>query len=358
MRGRAAIVTSAGAGGVERFSSLLAHALEGYDWQVELVSTERAPARWVARLGGGALQMSRWLSGAVERLDPDVVITNGELGALYSARRPRIHVYHGTMVGHTIADVGTPMRQRARALIGDGLAEALSARGATRVAVSQGAAREVERCFRARVDAVIPNGVDVELFEPGDRDRARAELGLDADARYALFVGRIEGRKGGDLLEPAARAGGFELLVAGRDAPPSARHLGLLAPDRLALAYVAADVVLFPTRYEGCSFVVLEALASGTPLVTTAVGWMPEFLRALPDYRRLVVAPDVEDVAARLRTLDLAELDGLTSAAREWIVANNSLAVFERTWVELVDRVAGRAEHDPFPASASEATAA
>lgn len=350
MRRRAAIVTSAGGGGVERFSSLLARALEGRGWQVELVSTERAPARWVARLGGDALQMSRWLSGAVERLDPDVVITNGELGALYSARRPRIHVYHGTLVGHTIADQGAPLRQRARVLVGHGLAEALSARGATCVAVSEGASREVERCFRARVDAVIPNGVDVDCFRPRDRAAARTALDLDPQARYALYVGRIEGRKGGDLLEPAARGGGFELLVAGRDAPPGARYLGSLSPERLALAYAAADVVLFPTRYEGCSFVVLEALACATPLVTTAVGWMPEFLRALPDYRRLVVAPDAEDIAARLRTLDLSELDGLTGAAREWIAAHNSLAVFDRTWSELVDRVAGRVPPEGVPA--------
>ncbi|MGI8511571.1 MAG: glycosyltransferase family 4 protein [Solirubrobacteraceae bacterium] len=342
MKGRAAIVTSAGTGGVERFSSLLARALEARGWEAELVSTDRVPARWVARLGGGALQMGRWLSQAVERIDPDVVITNGELGALHSQRRPRIHVYHGTMVGHTMADRGPPLRQRARVLVGHGLAEALSARGATRVAVSEGAKREVERCFRARVDAVIPNGVDVDCFRPRDRGAARTALDLDAHAHYALYVGRVEGRKGGDLLEPAARGGGFELLVAGRDAPPGARHLGSLAPERLALAYAAADVVLFPTRYEGCSFVVLEALACGTPLVTTAVGWMPEFLRALPDYRRLVVAPEVEDISARLRTLDLSDLDGLTGAAREWIAAHNSLAVFDRTWGELVDRVAGR----------------
>ena len=343
-------MTSAGAGGVERFSSLLARALEARGWRAELVSTDRTPPRWVARLGGGALQTSRWLSEAVERLEPDVVITNGELGALYSRSRPRIHVYHGTMVGHTIADVGTPLRQRVRALLGDGLAEALSARGATRVAVSEGASREVERCFRARVDAVIPNGVDVDCFRPRDRAEARAALDLDPDARYALYVGRIEGRKGGDLLEPAARGGGFELLVAGPAAPSGARHLGSLPPARLALAYCAADVVLFPTRYEGCSFVVLEALACGTPLVTTAVGWMPEFLRALPDYRRLVVAPHVEDVAARLRTLDLSQLDGLTGAAREWIAANNSLATFDRTWGELVDRVSGRTPPAPVPA--------
>lgn len=337
---RVAIVNGGGGGGVERFSALLARALERKGWKAQIVSPSQEPSRWIPRLGGGALQTARRLAREMDRIAPDLVVTNGPLGALHARSRPRIHVYHGTMVGHTLADVGTPLRQRARALIGDSAAEALSARGAARVAVSEAAAREVERWFRVRVDAVIPNGVDVDCYRPRDRGAARAALGLEPDSRQALFVGRIEGRKGGDLLLPAASAAGWDLMVAGPEAVAGARHLGSLEADRLAIAYSAADCVLFPTRYEGCSLVVLEALASGTPLVTTAVGWMPDFLREVPDYRRLVVAPEVRDIAARLRTLNLGELDGLTAAAREWIVANNSLAVFDRTWGELVERVA------------------
>ena len=113
----------------------------------------------------------------------------------------------------------------------------------------------------------------------------------------------------------------------------------MLDPGVLAWAYSAADAVLFPTRYEGCSFVVLEALASGVPLVTTEVGWTKTFLRSVPDYRRLIVRPSVAEVAAGLSRAESVP-QVLTAAARDWIVANTNLSQFSKSWVDLAERVA------------------
>jgi glycosyltransferase involved in cell wall biosynthesis len=104
------------------------------------------------------------------------------------------------------------------------------------------------------VDAVIPNGVDTNLFAPGTRLQARDRLGLDSSERFALFVGRFEHRKGADVVPEACRKAGFTLLVAGSGAPSSARSLGVLSPADLAHAYRAADCVVLPSRYEACSF--------------------------------------------------------------------------------------------------------
>jgi glycosyltransferase involved in cell wall biosynthesis len=210
-----------------------------------------------------------------------------------------------------------------------------------RVAVSESAAREVRRYFRLGVHEVIPNGVDTDLFRPRDRAEARRRLGLEGDARLALFVGRTEARKGADLLLPACARAGFELVVAGRNTLDGARELGVLSPEDTAWAYAAADCVLFPTRYEACSWVVLEALASGTPLVTTRVGWMETFLRELPAYRALSVWPEVDDVAAGLRALAEDPRPDLTAAARAWMEQNGSYERFAERWGALIDRVAG-----------------
>ncbi len=67
--------------------------------------------------------------------------------------------------------------------------------------------------------------------------------------------------------------------------------------------------MLFPTRYEACSYVVLEALASGVPLVTTTAGWMGEFLAGCPAYAPLIVTPDVPSVASTLSRLNRLPLD-------------------------------------------------
>jgi glycosyltransferase involved in cell wall biosynthesis len=342
---RSAVVVSSAPGnrgGVERTSNLLRRVLEEHGWQVSIVAPEGDPPRWVRRLGAGPLQSSHALMAQLRDQPADLLISASGFGLWAPRGVPRIHVFHGTMVEHTLrGDLDLPLRERARRVLGSGLAEAAAGRGATTVAVSESAAREVRRWFRLTVDEVIPNGVDTDLFRPRDRMEARTRLGLDPAARYALFVGRTETRKGADLLLQACADAGFELLVAGASTLDGGRELGVLSPEDTAWAYAAADCVLFPSRYEACSWVVLEALASGTPLLTTRVGWMETFVRELADYRRLCVWPDVPDIAARLRGLEDADLADLTTAARSWIEQHGSYRVFADRWGELVERVAG-----------------
>ena len=135
-----------------------------------------------------------------------------------------------------------------------------------------------------------------------------------------------------------ASAAGYELLVAGPEGAPGATHLGVLDPARLANAYRAADCMLFPTRYEGCSLAILEALASGVPLVTTTVGWMPTFLAAVPEYRALCIEPSVASITDRLRALPQLVTKDLLSQARRYVVAENSLGRWTERWHALLVR--------------------
>jgi len=328
---------SSNTGGVERFCHLLAAVLESAGWTTGLIGpTARVPAG-LARLGLEPSLQAVSVTKQARAEHADLVIGNGFLGG--PAGRHRIHVFHGTMVKHVAAGEPGSRRYRLRQALGGGVPEALCGRGARTVAVSSSTANELERFYRQRVDAVIPNGVDTVLFSPGDRAAARDRLGLDADTRYALFVGRFEYRKGADLVPDACRRAGFTLLVAGSGAPPSARALGVLRPDELAHAYRAADCVVFPTRYEACSFVVLEALASGVPTVTTPVGWMGDFLRSCPGYSRFIVRPDPDSVAVALRRVGTSDSAALLAQAREYVERHNGLAAFGDRWVELISEV-------------------
>lgn len=150
----------------------------------------------------------------------------------------------------------------------------------------------------ARVHVVAP-GVDLELFAPDGPDgrrRARASLGLPVDRDVVLFAGRIQPLKGPDVLVRALA----HLAVTGRPVPllvviggpsgrPTAvRELAALADvlgvggdvrfedavprEDLARWYRAADVVAMPSRSESFGLVAIEAEASGTPVLASAVG--------------------------------------------------------------------------------------
>jgi D-inositol-3-phosphate glycosyltransferase len=147
---------------------------------------------------------------------------------------------------------------------------------------------------------VVPPGVDLDLFRPGDPAAARRRLGLRPDAVLLTFVGRIQPLKAPDiLLRAAARILRRHpdlrdrLVVAvvggpsgtGLDHPDAyaglAHRLGIedvtrfvepVPPGELAGWYQASTAVCVPSYSESFGLVALEAQACGTPVVAASVG--------------------------------------------------------------------------------------
>ena len=171
---------------------------------------------------------------------------------------------------------------------------------------------------------LAPPGVEHALFSPGDRDGARAALGLGRGP-VLLFVGRIQPLKrplvAVETLARLAREDARLLVVGGPsgtegEAECQRLHdyihtLGLedqvtLVPPRphhwLSTYYRAADVVLVPSRSESFGLVALEAAACGTPVVAAPVGG----LRSIVDHGQtgfLVDNPTAEAFAAQTAAL-------------------------------------------------------
>ncbi|MET9228512.1 D-inositol-3-phosphate glycosyltransferase [Lentzea sp. NPDC003310] len=151
--------------------------------------------------------------------------------------------------------------------------------------------------------AVVPPGVDLDRFTPGDQRAARQALGLPLDATVLAFVGRIQPLKAPDVLlraaaemlvrDPGLRSRLVVLVVGGPSGSGTERPKALeelaaqlqitdvvrfLPPQpgpALAEVYRAADLVAVPSYNESFGLVALEAQACGTPVVAAAVGGLP-----------------------------------------------------------------------------------
>jgi glycosyltransferase involved in cell wall biosynthesis len=187
---------------------------------------------------------------------------------------------------------------------------------------------------------VVPNAVDVEAFVPGsedDRATARARLGLEAGP-LVVCVGRLQEAKGQDVLLAAWPAvaqavPGARLVLVGDG--PDREKLARQTPDGVTLAghstdvagwLRSSDVVAIPSRREGMSFTMLEAMASARSVVSTDV---PGAVEALGGEAGAVVpVGDVPALAAalvqRLADPSLAAAEGV--AGRRRAVERHSLA--------------------------------
>lgn len=208
---------------------------------------------------------------------------------------------------------------------------------------------------------VVPTGLAADRFRPGDGRAFRARAGIDAGRALVTYIGRVAHEKNiGFLLrmfrEVIRSVPGALLVIAGegpaREAlrqqaghPGLARHVhfaGYLERDSALLdCYAAADVFVFASRTETQGLVLLEAMAQGTPVVSTAHLGTRSIL--VPGSGALVVPEEEEDAfaAAVVRLLGEASLRqelgkrGL-AYARQW-----SSAAMARRLAELYAQLRG-----------------
>src|SRR5262249_3373400 len=146
----------------------------------------------------------------------------------------------------------------------------------------------IERIPSEKV-TVIPNGVDLTRFAPGDRVGARKQWHIAQTARVVAAVGRLSPEKGHQYLLQALadiknKVPGLVCLLAG-DGPlrqqleAEARSLGIQDVcqflgdvPQVEQVFAAADVVVLPSLFEGMPNAVLEAMASGRAVVASGVG--------------------------------------------------------------------------------------
>ena len=212
--------------------------------------------------------------------------------------------------------------------------------------------------FRDRPVRVIPNGLDLERFQPVDPGLARRLLGLPPDRSYLLFGALDPGgerRKGLGLLQAALQrlAGSgwgdrLDLLVVGAMAPAvpldlrlRTHFLGALRDElSMALALAAADVVVVPSTQENLPNMAVEAFACGRPCVGFAVGGLPDIVEDGAS-GRLAPPFDTGELAAAIAWVvqDEGRRRALGRAARRKAEQTFDLRLVARRYVDLYAEV-------------------
>jgi glycosyltransferase involved in cell wall biosynthesis len=151
--------------------------------------------------------------------------------------------------------------------------------------------------IRAKIDPskidIWRRGVSTTRFDPGKRSAAlRARWGVSDTRPALLYAGRLSREKGLGMIEPLSRfldyAGVAHRLVLIGDGPmrgelearcPHATFTGTLTPDEVAVAMASADLFVFPSLTDTAGNVVLEAQASGLPVLVSQTGGPRENIR-------------------------------------------------------------------------------
>ncbi|MDX9762806.1 MAG: glycosyltransferase family 4 protein [Desulfomonilia bacterium] len=153
------------------------------------------------------------------------------------------------------------------------------------IAISAMVEDDIRNFFRYPQEMIdlIPNGIDLDKFCPENiafRDEIRQRYGIGPDEFVFLFVAQNPRLKGYEILIDACidlRDIPFKVLIVGPSNVPMREKADSLG-DKVVFAgsvsdiqkvYPSCDCLVHPTYYDSCSLVVLESLASGTPVITT-----------------------------------------------------------------------------------------
>ena len=258
--------------------------------------------------------------GAIHRYRPHVIHTHlskaglvGRTAAIATSRAIRVHTFHGTIFGGYFGSTMSGGIVRAERVLGH--------RTDRVIALSPMQRDELVRERIAPSDriAIVPLGVDLARFGATGQAAARAALGLSPDATAVAAIGRLVPIKRIDRLIEAfasvrTRVPSAELWLVGDGSERRALEaltasLGLSTAVRFvgwsgstAAWYAAADIIALTSEREGTPLALIEAAASGRPVVAMAAGGVADIvIDGSTGY--VVPVGDVTSFAERLATL-------------------------------------------------------
>jgi glycosyltransferase involved in cell wall biosynthesis len=205
----------------------------------------------------------------------------------------------------------------------------------------------IDRGFAPEKLKILPRGLDTDLFNPARRDLSFwPGAGANGTEVRLLYVGRISREKDLDVLAAAyhkVRAAGqsVKLYLVGLGPYsealaamlPDAVFLGYLTGEPLARAYASADVFVFPSTTDTFGNVIIEAQASGLPVIVSDLGGPKELVEDRVN-GLVTKAHDAEDVARAITLLagDNMLRTRMGEKARQSVLDRSWPDAFQKFW--------------------------
>ncbi len=210
-----------------------------------------------------------------------------------------------------------------------------------------------ESILKSKPISLIYNGIDTSLFKPLTPRETRQTLGLPQDKKIILFAakgGQDRERKGMEYIYAAMEKFKHDQSIlwvtigGGKIDKTNQQYISIpyLSDQKmLAQYYTASDMFLFPSMADNCPLVVLEAQASGLPVVSFATGGIPELI----DHRKtgyIAHYKDIDDLTAGIQWIlnrSAQEYLALRQAVTEKIRSGFTLKKMTDQYIKLYEKL-------------------
>lgn len=254
-----------------------------------------------------------------------MVIANGEYG--WGINHPKmINLFHGCDKGYRDHLKQLWSKKTYLSLTRGVYIQKSSARNKYVVCVSEFIKNILEE-DKVKVDQVIANSIDTELFKPNDQIKKDKYIFVGSYNYYA---------KGFDILENLSKKG-FQIdCVTNQKPSPGLGWLESVSNSQMPQIYKQYKMLIFPSRFEGMPMVPLEAMACGLPIIMSNVGLGPELKRIIPEF--VVDNYDESEYVEKIQHIE-SNYEEYAQKAREYVEQYHSFENYKKQWLELVERV-------------------
>jgi len=252
-------------------------------------------------------------------------LCNGEFG--FAVDHPKtINVFHGNYYGYAMSVKDLVPGEVTEKRLAKAELQKISAHDKYVVTVSESSRSQLEE-FGIPVDKVIKNSVDINLFFP----RTNMDKGIHA---LALARGRYY-EKGFDVLKRLAEKGVKLRLFSDRNLNfPNVDYHNIISNQNLGIEYNKAQILFFPSRFEGGSLTVLESMACGCPVITTPTGYGYEIQKEIPNF----ISETFDELMAK-SLLVRNERERYAQEAIDYFWEFHNPKNFKKDWIEIVEGI-------------------